>query len=185
MKFKSDDNRQFLGFEPAPKPFTGRLEVPIVRRNEFELAFENFDEEVQTEFEKESGRIYAERQQRLELLFEHYVIPPASSEAKRWKNLAYALACDFVRGMQVLKRAPRKRGAPKKWKGGVRQHLVEVVESILHERKKGIHDAVRTARKRYPEAWPKITTDKSLATRYHEARKIISDSKTKRPQFLD
>jgi hypothetical protein len=142
MKFNPDD-RLYLGFEPALKPFRGRLADPIVRRNDLELAFEKLGEEVQTIFEKESERISFERREKLELLLEHYMIP-ALSDAKRWRALAYALACDFVPGMQVLKRAPRKRGRPPIWKkSSIAGHLVEVVESIKLERKKGIPDAVR------------------------------------------
>jgi hypothetical protein len=154
-----------------------------------ELAFEKLGEEVQTIFEKESERISSELRERLELLLEHYKISdvPTLSDAKRWRALAYALARDFVPGMQVLKRAPRKRGRPptKKWKESrIAAHLVEVVESIRLERKKGISDAVRTAKKRYPKAWPGMTAD-SLVSRYYEAVKVISDSKAKRPYLLD
>jgi len=181
MKFNPDD-RLYLGFEPALKPFSGRLADPIVRRNDLELAFEKIGEEVQTIFEKESERISFERREKLELLLEHYMIP-ALSDAKRWRALAYALACDFVPGMQVLKRAPRKRGRPPIWKkSSIAGHLVEVVESIKLERKKGIPDAVRIAKRRYPEAWPGITAD-SLVARYYEAVKALS--KAKRSNLLD
>jgi len=39
MKFNPDD-RLYLAFEPALKPFSGRLADRIVRRNDLELAVE-------------------------------------------------------------------------------------------------------------------------------------------------
>ena len=164
---KPNDDRLFLGFEPVPKAFTGRLETPIVY----------------------SDRAFRDRQEKLELLFEHYEIN-ASSEAKRWKALAYALACHLVPGMHVLKRAPSKPGRPttKGWKKSRNaKRLVEVIESIEIERGKGIPDAARQAKKRYPDDWPGISA-KSLVSRYYEARKLLSDveawlsdAKPKRP----
>jgi hypothetical protein len=184
MRLRPDDDGLFLGFEPAPEPFTGRLDAPIVMRNHLDLAFENLGEEVQTTIEKESERISAERREKLELILEHYHVNTLS-DAKRWRVLAYALACEFVRGMHVLKRAPRKRGRPPKWKkSSIAAHLVEVVESIKLERKKGILDAVRIAKKRYPEAWPGITAD-SPVSRYYEAVKVVSNFKAKLPYLPD
>jgi|GraSoiStandDraft_24_1057298.scaffolds.fasta_scaffold99089_4 hypothetical protein len=183
MALKPDD-RLFLGFEPAPQPFTGRLDDPIIGRNELDLAFKNLGEDVQTTFEREIERICAERREKLELLLEHYHLN-ALSDAKRWRALASALACEFVRGMHVLKRPPRKRGRPPIWKKGDHaEHLVQAVESILSERKKGIRDAVRQAKKRYPEAWPGIKSD-SLVSRYYEAVKVVSEYEAKRRPLLD
>jgi hypothetical protein len=163
MAFKHD--RLFLGFEPAHEPFTGRLKTPIVY----------------------SDQASGERKEKLELLLEHYKINTLP-EAMRWKALAYALACDLVPGMHVLRRAPSKRGRPptKEWKNWrVAKRLVEVIESIKLERKKGIRDAARIAIQRHPKAWPGIDVD-SLAARYYEARNLLSDVeasdvKAKRP----
>ena len=69
MALKPDD-RLFLGFEPAPQPFTGRLDDPIIGRNELDLAFKNLGEDVQTTFEREIERICAERREKLELVVE-------------------------------------------------------------------------------------------------------------------
>ena len=151
---KPNDDRLFLGFEPVPKAFTGRLKAPIVY----------------------SDRAFRDRQEKLELLFGHYGIN-ALSEAKRWKALAYALACHLVPGMKVVKRAPRKRGRPptqewKKFRNAKR--LVEVIESIEVERNRGISDAARQAKRRYPNDWPEISP-KSLVSRYYEARSLLSD----------
>jgi hypothetical protein len=81
--------------------------------------------------------------------------------------------------MKVLKRAQRKRGRPptKEW-GEFRaaKRLVEVIESINHERKKGNLDAARMAIRRQPEAWPGISA-KSLVSRYYEARKLLATSR--------
>jgi hypothetical protein len=152
MAFKAE--RLSLGFEPAHKPFTGRLKAPIV-------------------YSDQAGR---ERQEKLELLLEHYNIN-ALPEAKRWKALAYRLAFDLVPGMHVLKRAPSKRGRPptKEWKKySAAKRLVEVIDSIKLERKKGNLDAARMAIRRQPKAWPEISA-KSLVSRYYEARNLLSD----------
>jgi hypothetical protein len=153
MTVKPNDNELILGIAPAPRPFTGRLKAPIVY----------------------SDRAFRERQEKLELLFEHYHVN-ALSDAKRWKVLAYALAFQLVPGMKVLKRAPRKRGRPptKGWgKFRAAKRLVEVIESIKHERKKGNLDAARMAIRRHPKEWPGISP-KSLVSRYYEARKFIA-----------
>jgi cell division protein FtsI/penicillin-binding protein 2 len=154
MALKPNDDRLLLGFEPAHKPFTGRLKAPIVY----------------------SDQAYRERQEKLELLLEHYNIN-GLPEAKRWKVLACALAFDLVPGMHVLKRAPSKPGRPPTigWrKFGSAKRLVEVIESIKLERKKGNLDAARIAIQRHPKTWPGITPQ-SLVSRYYEARKLLSD----------
>jgi len=154
MAFKPD--RLFFGFEPRHRPFTGRLKAPIIY--------------------SDTASAFRERKEKLELLLEHYSVNTLP-EAKRWKALAYALACDLVPGMHVLERAPSKRGRPptKEWKNwSVSKRLVGVIDSIKLERKKGTRDAARIAIQRYPKAWPGIDAD-SLAARYYEARNLLSD----------
>jgi hypothetical protein len=154
MALRPNDDRLFLGFEPAHNQFTGPLNAPIVY----------------------SEKAYREQQAKLKLLFKHYGVNTLS-ETKRWKALAYALACDFVPGMLVLKRAPPKPGRPptKGWNQSRRaKRLVEVIDSIRVERKKGNLDAARIAIQRNPKEWPGISA-KSLRARYYEARKLISD----------
>jgi hypothetical protein len=87
--------------------------------------------------------------------------------------LAYFLAVDFVPGMTILNAPPRKAGRPRKWKGisSDGPFLVHVVEAIQEERKKGISDAVRTAKKRFPERWPDYDAE-TLVARYYDARKL-------------
>jgi hypothetical protein len=165
-----------MKFTPAHKQFTGRLAEPIVRQNDLALALEAYGkapEEVRKIYDAESDRIATEQWEKLRLLFEHYKIDTELSPKTYWMTLAYALACDLVQGMQVLKRAPARRGRPPKWKKDA-LHLVQIVESIQIERKKGIRDAVRVAMKRYPDAWPGVDPD-SLVTRYYEALKVASD----------
>jgi hypothetical protein len=148
----NDDEPILLGLAPAPKPFTGRLKAPIIY----------------------SDRAFREQQKKLELLFQHYGIN-ALSEADRWKALAYAIACHLVPGMKVQKRAPRERGRPRTRKElKSAKHLVETIDSIRRERKKGIRDAARQAKKRHPNGWPELS-DKSLVTRYYEALNLLSD----------
>jgi hypothetical protein len=153
-EIQKPEDKLHLGFELGHRPFTGRLDTPIVG----------------------TDQTHRERQEKLELLLEHYGISTLS-DPKRWWALAYALAIDFVPGMQVLKRAPSKRGRPptKNWgKYSAAKRLVEVIETIKLERKKGNLDAARMAIRRHPKAWPGISAT-SLVTRYYEARNLLSD----------
>jgi hypothetical protein len=153
MALRPNDDRLFLGFEPAHNEFTGPLNAPIVY----------------------SEKAYRERQAKLKLLFKHYGVNTLSE--KRWKALAYALACDLVPGMLVLKRAPPKPGRPptKGWNQyGRAKRLVEVIDSIRVERNKGNLDAARIAIQRNPKEWPGISAE-SLRARYYGARKLLSD----------
>jgi hypothetical protein len=158
MAVKPNDNELILGLAPAPEPFTGRLKAPIVY----------------------SDQASRERQKKLELLFEHYNIN-ALSEAKRWKALAYALACHLVPGMKVVKRAPRARGRPGKWKEiDAATLLVGVIDAIKRQKKTGTKQAARIAIQRYKILWPGTNNADSLVARYHEALKVISNSKARR-----
>lgn len=63
---------------------------------------------------------------------------------------------------------PPKAGRPKKWRGPESLQLVSVVQTISRERRRGIPDAIRMAKKRFPNLW-KEYDEATLKTRYYES----------------
>jgi hypothetical protein len=99
---------------------------------------------------------------KIPMLLDHYGIK--CDDDGLWAKLSYALACEFVPGFQLA----RKRGRPSKpwWHDEI---LFDRVHDIAKERNRGISDAVRVARKRYPELRP--YTAEGLEARYYETLK--------------
>jgi hypothetical protein len=155
--------------------FVGSLNDPIIRTDPLALAlitYKQDEEEKRATHEREADRLWNERVTKMMLLLGHYGIDFSSDSP--WMTLSFCLARDFVPGMTILDRPPRKKGRPSKWRGAAPSNslsLVHTVEAIQQERQKGILDAVRIAIKRFPDRWRGYDA-KTLVTRYHEARKL-------------
>jgi hypothetical protein len=79
-------------------------------------------------------------------LLAHYEIEPEEPEC--WREVAFRLALDHVPGMRVIDQPGRGKGAPRKLHVSRDGKLVDLIEKIKRERKKGIRDAIRIAQKR-------------------------------------
>lgn len=104
---------------------------------------------------------------KLDLLLAHYQIEPKDRGC--WRELAFRLALENVPGMRVIDQPVRRKGAPRKQNFSRDHQLVELIEKINHERKRGINDAIRTAQKRH-----QLTGNaRSIRRRYYEAKKRL------------
>jgi hypothetical protein len=135
--------------KPPPR-YPGTLNEPIVARGPFP------DE-----------RIAGATEAKLELLFEYYQI--GLHDRHRWQKLALALAVDHVPGLAVQQGARPKPGRKKTWNISESRRLVDAVNAIESERKRGINDAVHILKKRSRKEWP----GKGLEARYYECKKRI------------
>ena len=154
--------------KPKPK-FTGRLACPIERTNSLALGLEahgKSEKDATEVFRRENDRIANEIYEKFDLLFEHYDLK--RDDANGWISLAYRLAADFIPGMRIQVGTPPKAGRPKKWRGPESLQLVSVVQTISRERRRGIPDAIRMAKKRFPNLW-KEYDEATLKTRYYES----------------
>jgi hypothetical protein len=147
--------------------YPGTLNEPIVRREYMGLL---------AKFDSDEQRIIRARMSKIELLFEHYQIP--FGEPQCWEYLALRLALAHVPGFAVVNTPLRKRGRPKKWEISAARELVQTVDAIATERKRGINDAIQSAVKRLPQKWPtkegkRRSSEKEFAaleTRYYESK---------------
>jgi hypothetical protein len=107
-----------------------------------------------------------ERILKLPLLLKLYGIDERSPNA--WADLAWALACDHVPGMQSINKVSRKRGRKPSWKSGLGQELLGEVDALRAKKKIGIGKALEELRADKTKAWKKYPKN-SLSTRYREA----------------
>jgi hypothetical protein len=157
-----------MGLKSKPK-FSGRLACPIERTNSLVLGLEahgKSEKDAAEVFKKENDRIAKEIDEKFDLLFQHYGLQ--RDNANGWLSLAYRLAADLIPGMRIQVGKPPKAGRPKKWRGPESLQLVSVVQTINRERRRGIPDAIRMAKRRYPSLWNEYD-EATLKTRYYES----------------
>jgi hypothetical protein len=103
---------------------------------------------------------------KLPLLLKLYGIDERSPNA--WADLAWALACDHVPGMQAIDQVSRKRGRKPSWKSGLGRELLREVDALRAKKKIGIEEALEQLRADKAKGWKKHPIS-SLGTRYREA----------------
>jgi hypothetical protein len=107
--------------------------------------------------------------EKLLTLFEHYQIPTSSE--LRWSYLAYCLASDFFRGMDVVTKIPKPARPRERWGIELERLWMGAVDEVLSEQPKlKIASAVDIARERDLQRWGIYKTS-TLVTRYHELKK--------------
>jgi hypothetical protein len=107
-----------------------------------------------------------ERMLKLPALLKLYGIDEHSPNA--WADLAWALACDHVPGMQAINQVSRKRGRKPTWKSGLGRELLDEVYALREKKKIGIKEALKELRGDKTKVWKKHPID-SLGPRYREA----------------
>jgi hypothetical protein len=153
------------------RPYSGQLKDRIVRASKLELMLSGSPEE-QTRLGREAdAQIVAEQFGKLFLLLDHFKIPRKSH--LRWFHLAFRLARQHVRGMEVVEGPHTKRG-PKGTRNGTpsTHELLVALTQVELERRKGTADAIRILRKRHPDLWGRFS-EKSLQHRYSKLRKEL------------
>ena|SRR6266478_1425127 len=110
--------------------------------------------------------VRGERILKLPLLLQLYGIDEHSPNA--WADLAWALACDHVPGMQAINQVSRKRGRKPSWKSGLGRKLLREVDALREKKKIGIKEALKELRDDKTKGWKKHPID-SLGSRYREA----------------
>jgi hypothetical protein len=124
--------------------------------------------------EEERNRAYQKRLEELRLnklidLLQHYGKAPP--EKYPWYMLAYRLACDFVPGMKVINRLPRRGRPRQRWGIELEYRLYDEIEAIKAERPRtSTSAAIELARERNPNDWGRYQP-KTLETRYYELQK--------------
>ena len=153
------------------RPYSGQLKDPIVRASKLELMLRGGPEQQERLGREEDARIVAEQFGKLFLLLDHFKIPRRSH--LRWFHLAFRLARQHVRGMEVVEGALPKKGPKGRRKGTPTDHeLLIALTQVKLERKRGTADAIRTLRKRQPDVWHRFSA-KSLQHRYSKLRKEL------------
>jgi hypothetical protein len=115
---------------------------------------------------KAEDLVREERILKLPLLLKLYGIDERAPNA--WAELAWALACDHVPGMQASRRVRRKRGRKPSWKSGLGQELLREVDALRAEKKIGVKAALQDLQKDKAKGWTKYHLN-SLGPRYREA----------------
>jgi hypothetical protein len=103
---------------------------------------------------------------KLPLLLKLYGIDERSPNA--WVELAWALACDHVPGMQAIHQVRRKRGRKPSWKSGLGRELLREVDALRTKKKIGIEEALEELRGDKAKGWKNYSLN-SLGPRYREA----------------
>jgi hypothetical protein len=103
---------------------------------------------------------------KLPLLLKLYGIDERSPNA--WADLAWALACDHVPGMQAIHKVRRKRGRKPSWKSGLGLQLLREVDALRAEKKIGVKAALEELRKDEAKGWKRHPLS-GLGARYREA----------------
>jgi hypothetical protein len=89
--------------------------------------------------------IFGQREKKIELLFKHFGIK--REDRLRWQKLAFYLAVNHVRGMQLIDRLA-ELGAPQKWDISRAKERVKIIDQIQSERGRGVKDAIQIAKRR-------------------------------------
>jgi hypothetical protein len=150
--------------------FSGELNEPIIE-NPWDGQIASSPQDVERIRQEALSRARKRQLLKLGKLLAFYEIN--SKARSRWILLSLKLACDFVPGMQILFHR-RQRGRPAKWKSARGTELVEVVNRVKAERRKGVADAIRVLMKRHPGKWGSGNasdvkkTAASLQSRYYE-----------------
>jgi len=155
-----------MGKRVYPK-FPGDLGIPIQKPLVFPFGATpgSTEREQGVAYEK---RVRELRFEKLVMLFKYYGIPP---ENDWWPSLAWHLACDFVPGMQVVDRLPRRARPREKWGLELEHRFCEEIDAIRAEPSRpNIDAAIKIARERHPNDWGKYKVP-TLETRYHELKK--------------
>ncbi len=162
---------QLFDLKSSSRPYSSQLKEPIVRASKLELMLRGSPKEQERLGGEEDSLIVAEQFGKLFLLLDHFQIPRTSH--LRWFHLAFDLARQHVRGMEVVEGPTPKKGPKGRRKGPPSDYerLVALTKVKL-ERKKGTADAIRTLRKRQPDLWSRFSP-KSLQHRYSELRREL------------
>lgn len=172
-----------LSLTGRPRKFTGELAEPIVEDiyspiGALTLALPQTEEAADRVARDVERRILRRRLAKVRKLLAFYNIDPKSRYC--WLSLSMALAIRFVPGMRVCYFDPTpRRGRPRKWEAGRETELVNAVDRIKAERRKGVADAIRVLQVRESDVWgfadrtdaKKRTA--SLQARYYEARQHL------------
>lgn len=151
------------------RPYSGQLKDPIVRVDKLKLMLRGGPEDQECLGREEDARIVAEQFGKLFLLLDHFQIPRKSH--LRWFHLAFRLARQHVRGMEIVEGPPPKRGPTGRRKGTPsNDDLLVALTQVKLERRRGTTDAIRILRKRHPDLWGRFSV-KSLQDRCSEIRK--------------
>ena len=165
--------------ERAPVKFPGALGEPIQKPLMFPFGVAPGDNQRERNIAYKR-RLLELRFEKLLLLLRHYEIP--TSEHNQWLILAWHLACDFVPGMQVVDRLPKRARPREKWGLELAHQLCDVIDTIRAEHPgRSIAHAIKIAQKRHPNEWGKYKAS-TLETRYHEIKK--GQLKVKPPKGL-
>jgi hypothetical protein len=152
----------------APPKFSGVLNTPIPKY----IAYPLHDIPSTTNTERQVAyhkRVAALRFEKLEALLGHYRIPKSAED--RWLILSFLLAVDFVPGMRVVDRLPRRARPREKWGQELQYCLCPEIDHIRALKPhRTIVAAIRIARTQRPETWGKYAVA-TLQTRYYEQRK--------------
>jgi len=111
--------------------------------------------------------ILAQWSKKLILLLKHYEIE--HKEPQCWRELAFFLALDHVRGMRVIDEPSLGKGAPRKRTFRRDREIVEVIDQIKGERGRGAIDAIRISLKRGRLKG----SVRGLERRYYEAKQSV------------
>jgi hypothetical protein len=127
-----------------------------------------------------------ERSLKLPLLLKVYRIDKRSP--KRWEDLAWALACDHVTGMQVaVRKVGLKRGRKPSWERLGRE-LLRDVDALRKKKGINIKEALRELHADKAKGWHRFSLN-SLGPRYREAaraeRKLEARTFASTRAFLD
>jgi hypothetical protein len=115
------------------------------------------------------------RRERLELLRHEMLV--LADAADSWREAFYWLARETVPGLMTTVEMekfglapPRHAGRPREWDGPRGYILLRRIDQICTERGRGIRDAIRTIKKKYPAIY-RSWSARTIETRYHELRR--------------
>jgi hypothetical protein len=142
--------------------FSGELNEPIIE-NPWDGKIANSPQDVERIRQEALSRARKRQLLKLGKLLAFYEIN--SKARSRWMLLSLKLACDFVPGMQILFHR-RQRGRPAKWKSARGTELVEAVNRVKAERRKGVAHSGKWGSGNASDV---KKTAASLQSRYYEA----------------
>ena len=156
--FEVDGHKQL---PPGKLPrFSGALRTPIIQTLSNQPVIDgvaHIDEAIDS--------IFSQRIEKLISLLKYYHLETTKDP---WLLLSLRLACAFVPGLRVLRKAPRGRGRPrgsKKWTAEARDELIGAVKTVQAERKgRTIAHSIAILKRRDPIQWGSLHE-----ARYYEA----------------